>query len=233
MTRSSDFRRRSRAGGGRLSAMSASRFAAIAAVVGGLLAGAASAGVITFETDAAGNPLAPGTTIAEQYASLGVHFIGSAFDEPGNPFDNFASNSDMRLATAGGDVARDAVFPDGGGNFLHTYSGFTQENGDNNFAILFDTPVTSVSMDIYDDIAGLTQMFAIEGDEILDATQSADTDDAPPQTLTVSAAQGFTVVGVILGSNIDWVAADNFAYVSVPEPTLCLALFAGFARRRR
>jgi hypothetical protein len=201
-----------------------------------LFASAASASTtITFSTDAAGNVLAPLTTIGEQYAAIGVHFVGSAFDEPDNPDDNFASNTDMRLTTAGGDVPLFPNIPVGAGNFLHTYSGFTQENGDNNFAIVFDTPVTSVSIDIYDDVAGLTQMFAIEGEDILDATQSADTEDAPPQTLTVSAPGGFTVVGIILGSNIDWVAADNITFASVPEPVSILSLssIAMTTRRRR
>ena len=194
---------------------------------------ASGATVIDFSIDASGNPLPPLTVIAEQYASIGVHFIGSAFDEPGNPDDAFASNTDMRLTTAGGDVPVNAVIPAGVGNFLHTFSGFQAEDGDTNFAIVFDTPVTSVSIDLYDDIAGLTQMFAIEGDAILDNTQSLDSDDAAPQTISVSAAQGFTVVGLILGSNIDWVGVDNLTFTSVPEPMSCLLIAAVIRRRRR
>lgn len=194
---------------------------------------ASAATVIDFSADAVGNPLAPGTTIGEQYAVIGVHFLGSAFDEPDNPDDNFASNSDMRLAVPGGDVAQDATFPPGIGNFLHTYSGFTQENGDNNFAIVFDTPVTSVSMDIFDDIAGLTQMFAIEGDDILQVEQSFDSEDAAPQTLTLSPGEPFTVVGVILGSNIDWVAMDNLTFTTVPEPGAIAIATGGVLVTRR
>jgi hypothetical protein len=212
--------------------MNATKLAAISL---GLFATAASgATVIDFSADAAGNPLAPLTVIDEQYAAIGVHFIGSAFDEPDNPDDNFASNTDMRLTTAGGDVPVNAVIPAGVGNFLHTYSGFQAENGDNNFAIVFDTPVTSVSIDLYDDIAGLTQMFAIEGDAILDDAQSLDSDDAAPQTISVSAAEGFTVVGLILGSNIDWVGADNLTFTVVPEPaTLAFGLLGLLSRKRR
>lgn len=190
--------------------------------------------VITFETDTAGNALAPGTTIAGQYAAQGVHFVGSAFDEPDNADDNFASNTDMRLTTLGGDTAALPNIPVGAGNFLHTYSGWVAENGDSNLGILFDTPILSCSITFYDDTVGLTQLFAIEGDDILDDDQTIDTFDGPPQTLTVNSSTPFTLVGVILGSNIDWVAMDNVSYSVVPEPTtMCTAIGALAIRRRR
>lgn len=196
---------------------------------------AVAASLINFETDGAGNPLAPGTVIAEQYAPVGVHFVGSAFDEPGNPDDLFANNTDMRLTTAGGDTAALPNIPAGAGNFLHTYSGWIAENGDSNLAIVFDTPITSCSITFYDDTVGLTQMFAIEGDDILDDDQTVDSFDGPPQTLTVSSATPFTIVGVILGANNDWVAMDNVSYVTVPEPAVSsgLAVVAALIRRRR
>jgi hypothetical protein len=171
--------------------------------------------------------------IGEQFASIGVHFVGSAFDEPGNPADGFASNTDMRLTTAGGDVPAMPNIPANAGNFLHTYSGFVSENGDANLAIIFDTPIFSCTVDLYDDTVGLTQMFAIECDDILDVAQSVETTDGALQTLTVSSTTPFTVVGLILGSNADWVGLDNIAYVVVPEPTSLGGLLAFLMLSRR
>ena len=188
-----------------------------------LLAGTsmADAGTINFSTDGLGNLLLPGATIAEQFASIGVHFVGSAYNDPNDPDDLFASNTDMRLAIAGGDVPPLATFPLGSGNFLHTYSGWLNEDtdGDSNFAVRFDAPILSFSIDVYDDRDGLTQIFAIDANgDIIDEAQSIDFVDSPPQTLTVSATTPFREVAVILGWSQDWVAADNIVYASVPEP---------------
>jgi hypothetical protein len=217
--------------------MSKPPFAAVSAVaVSCMLVSASHAATTTidFSADGAGTPLAAGTTIASQYASIGVTFVGSAFADPLDPANPFATNTDMKLAVSGGDVPAGAVIPSGAGNFLHAYTGWTQEDGESNFAILFDTRITSFSMDVYDDRVGLTQLFAIDGDNIVDLAQTASSTTANPQTITVSKAAGFDAVGVVLGSNVDWVAVDNLRFTSVPEPTSMLAIGSlAFAISRR
>jgi hypothetical protein len=192
-----------------------------------MLASAATAAVsIDFSTDGAGNPLAPGATIANQYTSLGVTFIGSAFADPADPLNPFATNTDMTLVAAGGNVPPGASFPAGAGNFLHGYAGYLLEDGDSNFAITFDTLITTFSMDVYDDRVGLTQLFAFKGDNIVDLTQVATDPTAAPQRISVDFAAGFDGVGVVLGSNVDWVAVDNLSFAFVPEPASMLAIGA-------
>ncbi len=199
-------------------------------------ASSALATTIDFSADAVGNPLAPGTVIADQYAPLGVSFVGSAFADPLDPANPFATNTDMTLAVRDGNPATEAVVPASAGNFLHAYPGWTLEDGESNFAILFASRITSFSMDIYGDRVGLTQLFAIDGDDIVDDAQSPADPTGQPKTITVSDPAGFDAVGVILGSNIDWVAADNIRFTVVPEPASILAigaLWLAMVRRSR
>lgn len=197
--------------------------AAAAVALSCMLVSAGRAVTIDFSTDGAGNSLSPGTVIANQYASIGVTFIGSAFGDASDPANPFATNTDMKLAVAGGDVPPGAVIPSGAGNFLHAYSGWTLEDGESNFAMLFDNRINTFSMVIYDDRVGLTQLFAIDGDNLVGLSQAVTDINANPQTVSVTVAAGFDAVGIVLGSNVDWVGVDNLSFTYVPEPGSLLA----------
>lgn len=107
---------------------------------------------IDFDTDASGNAILEGTTISEQYAAWGAHFVPNVLG--GNNFSGtpFATNTGM-TATA---TDFDPSFPASAdpselpsGNVLHSLTNYVNANGDPNFWIAFDQPVMDVSLDTY------------------------------------------------------------------------------------
>ena len=119
-----------------------------------LWAGKAQAQTYTlgFDTDASGRPILEGTTIAEQYAAWGAHFVPNVLG--GNNYSGtpFATNTGM-TATA---TDFDPSFPAGAdpselpsGNVLHSLTDYFNADGDPNFWIAFDKPVVDVSLDTY------------------------------------------------------------------------------------
>jgi hypothetical protein len=179
----------------------------------------ARAGLIDFET------LPNLTTVNNQYTSQGVTFVGSAFYDPADPSNAFSSNTDMRVTRYNGDVAELSNIPSSFGTILHTFSGWlTEINGDSNFAVLFNRPLSRFSIDILDDKIGLTEIYAIRGNSILGVVQSQVFADARPQTLVLDNLGPITAVGVVLGSGNDWVAVDNLRWTEIPEPSAALAI---------
>lgn len=202
----------------------------LAAFLGMSAAASADPTLINFDD------LTVGTTLANQYAGLGVTFTPNAFSGGGGPTGNWATNTDMTIVSAtGSDVGGLGLPSLVSGNLLRSFQRWLAENGDPSFAIHFAGGVTSVSLDF----AGIstpaeTRIFAYDGGLLL-GSQSAGA--VGQQTLTFAASH-ITRLVVTPGSFFDWVGVDNlrFEAAPVPEPGTWALLgvgFAGLAARRR
>jgi hypothetical protein len=199
---------------------------------------------IDFDTDALGNPIAEGTTIAEQYAAWGVHFEPNVFGGLNLTGSPFATNTDM-TATASDVGFIDDTQPLPTGNLLGGLSGYQASDGDPNFWIRLDKRVSRVSMDIFGDgtFFGNTTLYGFDQDlNPIDQVFLNEFDGQ--ETLTMAGAPGgYSYIGVVgdsdFGSNDAWVGIDNIRLTAAPEPgTLGLllggmALAAGMVQRRR
>ncbi len=200
------------------------------------------AGAVTINFD----NLAVGTTLSNQYAAQGVTFSANAFSGPGSSTSGqpWATNTDMRIAAVGGDVAGLGTPSLVSGNLLHTYSGWINENGDPSFLMTFSTAITSISMDF----AGVTQtpdtrLFVYNGATLLATVRSSLAAGGLYQYTLSYGAASITSVAVQAGSFSDWVGVDNIVFTpavgGVPEPMTWATMVLGFGivgmglRRRR
>ena len=222
-------------------------------VMGGLLSLSAvinaqtASHLITFDTDAKGNAIAEGTTIAEQYAAWGAHFVPNVVSGPSDSYgDFFGTNTDMTATATDFDpnwlsYADTTDLPTG--NILHGFTGYNNENGDPNFWISFDRPTINVSLDLYgavaDDLYGLDANlnFVSFGKLTFSPTFASahvtlDSNDSIRYLVIAGSTDSF---------NYDaWTGVDNIRFTSVPEPGSVAMLLgisvAGvgcFWRRRR
>lgn len=206
-----------------------------AAIATGLYVAAAQAGALTLTFD----DLTVGTTLSNQYATLGVIFAPNAFIGAGSPNGTWATNTDMTIVdSAGGDVSDLGTPSLVSGNLLRSFDGWLDEDGDASFSIHFGGPVSSVSMDFAGVFApGDVQLFAYNGATLLGSVAGTVTGQF---TLSFSAAS-ITSVSVTPGSYNDWVGVDNvnFTPAQVPEPAtyammgLGVAALLAFRRRVR
>lgn len=200
------------------------RFVVVIAAAALLVLVAPSAAVtLTFED----SPI--GTTLSAQYASLGVVFSPNAFSGG-----TWASNTDMRIVDSTLEGAVDADVgalgaPAGtvSGHVLRSFDGWLHENGDPSFAMLFSTPVQTVSVAF----AGVedpsnVRLLAYNGATLVGTAVGSVT--TGQFTLLLSAPQ-ITRVDVQPGWNLDWVAVDNISFspVAVPEPSRAALLLLG------
>lgn len=198
------------------------------------LSGAANAQtdyLMTFDTDALGNPIADGTTIDTEYAAWGVNYFPDALFLAGT--DLTATNSDVG-------VGYDASF----GNVLHSFTGWLSEFDDPSILLTFDNPVVRFSADILGDASGSSAiaLFDANSNLINFVFTDADGTSAGVESLALTTTADLPAFfGVILpGSFGDWAAADNVRITVVPEPgSAALAVSLGVAglgalvRRRR
>jgi hypothetical protein len=212
------------------------KFAA-AALAAASLGWAAEAGA----TDINFDNLAVGTTLANQYAGLGVTFAPNAFSGAGTSTSGqaWATNTDMTIvASTGSDVDPLGTPSLVGGNLLRSVNGWFNEDGDASFAALFSAPVSTFSATF----AGVAQpadvkLFAYNGTTLLGTSVSTATGQF---TLSFS-APSITRVVMTPGSFNDWVGVDNIHFIAaaVPEPGTYALMLAGLtavgglARRRR
>lgn len=179
--------------------------------------------------------LAVGATVDTQYSAWGVTFQANAYSGG-----NWATNTDMTVVAVGGGNTGALGTPLlVGGNILHAFSGWLNEDGDASFALAFATPITQISIDF----AGIAtpsstgiDIFTPDGTYVTSVFATA----TGQQTLTYTGSNiGF--VGVTPGDFNDWVGVDNISFTfaaAVPEPEtygmLALGLgILGFVVRRR
>jgi hypothetical protein len=215
-----------------------------AAVTLCLLSNAASAADpvrITFDADDPIGGLAEGATLSDQYAAFGVTFAPNAFSGPGGPVTDWATNTDMTIATSpAGDVGGLGSPSLVSGNVLHSYGGWLDEDGDPSFGAYFSQGVSSFSADFagvfYPDSVVL---YAYNGSTLLGTASSVI--ESGQFTLSFSSATPITSVVVNNGAYDDWVGVDNITFTAVsavPEPST-YAMFGlglgllGVVRRKR
>jgi hypothetical protein len=207
------------------------KFAGVAAL--GLAAALpVSAVTITFDD------LAPGSTLGNPYAALGVTFSPNAFSGAGSSTSGqpWATNTDMTIVSAGGVADVDVGILGApslvSGNVLRRYTNWFGENGDPSFLITFTTPVTSVSLDFASlgSDPGDTRLFIYNGTTLL-TTLAAPVPATPgvSQARLSFAAASITSVAVAPGSYLDWVAVDNLVFAPVPETSTYALMALGLA----
>jgi hypothetical protein len=183
---------------------------------------------IDFDTDALGKPIADGTTIDEQYAAWGVHFVPNIFagatNITGFPF---ADNTDMTATSSDVGFGYDPNDTDPPhpplGNVLHSFSGWSNEDGDANFAIFFDTPIDSISMDVIGDSSTGTSLYAFDANGVFLGGTFASTMSGF-ENISISDVGIIGFVAVTPGYYDDWAALDNISFNTVPEPGLAVLL---------
>lgn len=210
---------------------------ACAAACVALAAGPAAAVTLTFDD------LAAGTTLASQYSALGAVFAANALSGAsgsGSSTPTWATNTDMTIASLGGDVGGVGSPALVSGNLLHSQGGWLNENGDPSFRITFSRAATAFSIDVAGvTLHAATRVFVYNGSTLL-ATVSNTTTTNEQYTLSYNTLP-FTSVVVAPGSSDDWVGVDNvnFTLTPVPEPASWATLGAGLGavllalRRRR
>jgi len=187
--------------------------------------------------------LAEGATVNDQYAAWGVSFIANAYATAGSPNDGWADNTDMTVVSStGGNVANLGGPSLVSGNILRAYyTGWVFENGDPSFAMVFDKPISAISIDFASigPSAGITGIDIYRPDGTYVTTVLAA--GAGQQTVSYTGTD-IGYVGVRPGDYDDWVAVDNISFTvaaAVPEPetygllALGLGVLSIAARRRR
>ncbi|MBV9889625.1 MAG: PEP-CTERM sorting domain-containing protein [Rhizobacter sp.] len=212
-----------------------------------LLACAAGAQTINFDD------LAAGTTLGNQYASLGVTFAANAFSGPGSSSSGmpWATNTDMTIVsidtgTLGIDYGALGTPSLVSKNILQNFLNWeTVEDGDPSFNINLAKPATSVSV-TFAGVGGQsaapdTRIFAYAGSTLLGTRAGSLPDDNVGQLTLSFSGSGITRVAVAPGSFDDWVGVDNIVITptaAVPEPEILPLTLLGLAtivwtRRRR
>lgn len=181
---------------------------------------------ITFD---AGDPiggLSAGATLSNQYAAFGVTFAANGFTGMGGPTSDWASNSDMTIAS----TTDDDVGVLGGpslvsGNLLHSLYGWADEDGDPSFRATFAGGITSFSADFAGvSVPGSVRLFAYNGSVLLGSVAGAGAGGGTTSQFTLAiAAARITSVVVTPGDYSDWVGVDNITFspvavAAVPEP---------------
>ncbi|MBX3388834.1 MAG: PEP-CTERM sorting domain-containing protein [Phycisphaeraceae bacterium] len=193
------------------------------------LSGLASAApyVIDFDTDANGNAIADGTWISNQYAAWGVTFVPNVLD----PNNGWATNTDMTATST--DVGN-GYLP-AMGNVLHSFGGWLNEDGDPNFAMIFDQAISSISVTFIGDSDNLSELdlYDIDGNFITGGVVSGGGING--KTVSFSGLNNARIALVLPGWFLDWVAVESitFEYVPAPGALALLGLGGIFVGRRR
>jgi MYXO-CTERM domain-containing protein len=193
-----------------------------------LAAGLASAAThtIDFDTDAAGNAIAEGTTLSNQYAAWGVNFVPNVLSGG-----DWATNTDMTITSTdvgGGYVASY-------GNILHSFNGWLSEDGDPSFGMFFDTAISDLTVRFTGEFDFISEVALFDGNGDF-ITAALATGDGTLSSVTFSGLSTAEAAVVLPGWFLDWVGVVDITFTTVPAPaSLGLVGLAGLtmARRRR
>ncbi|MDX2118120.1 MAG: PEP-CTERM sorting domain-containing protein [Planctomycetota bacterium] len=195
-----------------------------------LVAGSAAAQTYTidFENDAAGNAIANGATLSNQYAAWGATFVPNVLSGT-----TWATNTDMTITSTDVGGGYNPIY----GKVLHSFNGWFAEDGDPNFAIFFSTAISSLSVSFIGDSTGVSEVAAFDG---LGNYQTGGVVGAGGssvlKTVTLTGLNA-TEIGVILPGDFgDWAAVVSITYTLVPAPSSLALLGLGglvAGRRRR
>jgi hypothetical protein len=202
----------------------------LAAAAIALTAGSALAQTYTidFDTDAAGNPIADGTTISNQYVAWGALFVPNLLD----PAAGWATNTDMTATST--DVG--GGYLPAYGNILHSFDGWFNEDGDPNFGIFFSSPISEITVRFTGDTGGLSEVGVFDGAGNFITAAGVVGGDANLKSITISGLSTAEIGLVLPGSFGDWVGVVDVTYTLIPTPASLALVGAGgllAARRRR
>lgn len=193
-----------------------------------------------FDHDAWGDPIPFGSSFAFQYAAWGVGASPNAFSgsNAGGTVGSWATNTDMMISTDAGVGART-----GGGNMVHSLSGWLNEDGDPSFELSFLYRIDAISA-VFTGI-GTSNSFAgiiaySDTDQIVGEVHVQDPllGGATTQTLSLTGLNAASRVVIIPGTYDDWVGVDDISFTDAALPTPGAATLMGLggllaARRRR
>jgi hypothetical protein len=208
-----------------------------------LAAGAAQASTVVINFD----DLAPGVTLTDQYAALGVTFSANVGGPLADLSSNatfggygWATNTDMTVASLDatiskyGDVTNLPGFAQlASGNILGSFDVYWNRflDGDASFQLTFSTAINSFSalfVGVNADYQDVT-LWAYDGTALV--TQISGSQSLPQFTLSLT-APNITSVVVRPGNVYEWVGVDNITFNtidSVPEPSTSAMLALGLA----
>lgn len=188
------------------------------------LVASVQATTLTFED------LAPGSTLSNQYAGLGVTFAPNALSGPSSAGRSWASNTDMTIVSSSGPRVGVLGSPSlVSGNVLRAFDAWLNENGDPSFSAIFSTPVSDFSADFAGVFtAGDVKILVYDGATLLGSS----TGTSPGQFTLSFAAPSITRVVILPGGFLDWVGVDNIHFtptgdVPLPGTVLLMALGLG------
>lgn len=188
---------------------------------------------MTFDTDAWGNPIAPGTTLDMHYAAWGVGANANTYTG-----DDWATNTDMTMGTDVGINARS-----GFGNCLHNLTGWTLEDADPSFELTFLYRIDAISavftgVGINDNIAGMIVYNDL--DQVIAEARVVDPalGGELTQTLSLTNLHAASRVVILPGTFDDWIGIDDITFTDAALPAPSAGALAGIAcalaaRRRR
>jgi hypothetical protein len=194
-----------------------------------LAAGMASATTYTidFEADALGNALAELQTIDNEYAAWGVNFVPNVL----NPADGWATNTNMQVTSIDVGGGYQASY----GKILHTFGGWLAEDGDPNFGMFFDQPISDLTVRFTGDFDFLSQVALYDGNGNF-ITSALATGTNALSSVTFTGLSNSEIAVVAPGWFLDWVGVVDVTYTFVPAPGAAAVLGFGalaMTRRRR
>jgi hypothetical protein len=192
------------------------------------LAVSAQTYVMDFENDAMGMMIEDGSDVSTAYMDWGVHFTNqNMIDDPINHHNGlpYATNANTLATSTDTGIGYDPTM----GNVLNAYGdlfspGWSEVDGDPMLHVMFDRPVSSISVDFIGDTDEMSHLMVFDGMmevEHIHITRGGGA-AVRNETLTYSGSMPFTMAMLGVGSRTDWVGIDNirftFAPAPVPEP---------------
>lgn len=168
-----------------------------------------------------------GSTLANQYASLGVSFSPghTALGVPAPPNSTpFASNTDLTVVDSTGSDIGGGVDPPIAGLMLHSFNGWINEDGNPSFTISFQEPVIHLSVLFGGNDLGDSALCAVNSLDNVTATSFVG--PGVTDTAVLDLAEPVTNFVVVLGAADDWVGVDRIEFSTIPEPSAVVAMIS-------